>query len=132
MRPATAGEAAPMRIRPAAARTRPGRLVLWSLHAHALPLIGEDDAVFGDALDDDLAVERLALDELSSTEEHHAVPGIGRPHQHLELEFLDRLAELGADVRRRWRRYHGHDRRRCALRCSGCRAVPAWALGGLG
>src|SRR2546422_9298303 len=97
MHPKTA-EAARTRTRSATARRQRSRRVLWPLHSHALPLIAEDDAVFVDALDDDLTVERLALDELSSAEEDHAVPRIGRPHQHFELELRHRVAELGAGV----------------------------------
>src|SRR2546422_10535298 len=93
MHPKTA-EAARTRTRSATARRQRSRRVLWPLHSHALPLIAEDDAVFVDALDDDLAVERLALDELSSAEEDHAVPRIGRPHQHFELELRHRV-EIG-------------------------------------
>src|SRR6058998_3419441 len=103
---AEAPRMATMRTRPAATRTRRRRQVLWPLHSNALPLISEDDAVFVDALDDDLAVERLTLDELSPAEEDHAVPGVDGPHEHLELELVESIAELRADVGRRlgWRR----------------------------
>src|SRR5712691_10047968 len=101
MRPATADPAAPSHIRPAPPTARGGRPALWSLHSHALPLVGQSDAVFADVLDDDLAVDRLTLHELSTAEKHDPIPGIGRPHQHLELELLHGLAELGADLRHR-------------------------------
>src|SRR4029453_11540941 len=109
----------------ALAMAAPARSLRGPLRApqgRALALVGENDAAVGDALDEQLVVDGLPLDVLPPVDEDEAVPGVGRPAQHLERELRAQCPELaGGRGGSRWRggARRGRARCRCGGRCRG-------------